>query len=140
MSYETRYHQINAFIRAHLNELAFTEPGDAPDSPIDWVAEHFEGTEFAGLLALLYGLIVRGAEPVECARYALDQNMPLPFQGFEQLLYEAMILGLRDRGHSPVMVARLLEVIAVMADGAARLLGVRVGIDLPVLGRAVARA
>ena len=140
MSYETRYHQINSFIRAHLNDLAFTDASNVPDSPIDWAMGHFEGTELAGLLALHYGLIVRGAEPVDCARYALDQNMPLPFQGFEQLLYEATILGLRERGYSPVMVARIFEIIAVMADGAARLLGIRVGVDLPVLGKAVARA
>ena len=139
--YQTKhFHQLNEFIRAHLNDLEFTTAAEVPESPVEWVVDQFDGMELSAFLGLLYGLILRGADPHDCGRYALDQNLSLPFQGFEQLLYEATILGLRERGYSPVMVARIFEIIAVMADGAARLLGIRVGVDLPVLGKAVARA
>ena len=117
-----QYNEINAFIRAHLHDLTFTDAEELPESPIEWVAGHFEGMELAGLLGVLYGLILRGTDPADCARYALDQNLPLPFAGFEQLLYEAMILGMRDRGYSRLMVARIIEILAVMAEGAAQLI------------------
>ena len=134
------FHQLNEFIRAHLNDLEFTTAAEVPESPVEWVVDQFDGMELSALLGLLYGLILRGADPHDCGRYALDQNLSLPFQGFEQLLYEAVILGMRERGHPSIMVARILEMIAVMADGAVRLIGVQSGPKLPMIRREVARA
>ena len=107
---------LNAFILANLNNLEFSAEDQIPSAPMEWLIQHFHGMEGGAILCIPAGLMMRGAEPADCARYVLDRSIPLPFIGFEQALYDTVIDGLLERGQSPESIARVLEIVAVLSN------------------------
>lgn len=116
--------QIDRFIIEHCRFLRYTRPKDVPDEPTKWVLERFDGgMDSAYLLATLLGLICRGVTVAECARYAIDDHVELPFLGVERVVFDTTIAAMRERGIEPMEVAQVIELMGVMIEAGHRIAG-----------------
>lgn len=116
--------QIDEFILEHRRFLRFTRPKDLPAAPTEWVLERFDGgMDSAYILATLLGLIYRGVTAADCARYAADDAIELPFLGVERAVFDTTIAAMRERGIEPMEAAQVIELMGVMIEGIHRISG-----------------
>lgn len=109
---------INQPLSLHRRPFQFFEPGEVPHDMMAWMVEHGTEIELGVLTGVIAGLILRGADPVACARYSIDGSVELPFQGCEDRILETIFAGMIERGHTPRRVAQLVEITCIASENA----------------------
>lgn len=83
-----------------------------PDDLFPLLDSHLVGWEPVILGTYVLALLMRGASRAECARYATDRDVALPFEGCEQQLFDLLLTTLHERVGDPATVARIVELVA----------------------------
>lgn len=105
---------IEEYIRLHGQDLQYVR--EIPESPLKFIFQHFEETTVAFPLLVLYGLLGRGASRSDCARYALDDSIDLPFVPVERSSFDFTIQDLRAHDLAPQEIAQILELMALFVE------------------------
>ena len=116
--------QLDRFILEHRRCLRYTRPEDVPVEPTQWVLDRFDGgMDSAYILATLLGLIIRGVTVADCARYAAEEAIELPFLGVERAVFDTTIAAMRERGIEPTETAQVIELMGMMIEAVHRTSG-----------------
>lgn len=107
---------VNQYVRAHRHGLQFLHPEMMPIDPLDWMDMRCSRDLFTVLVQMLTALEMRGASMADCARYAFDRSVGLPFLEDEPIQFELILTTLAIDGHEPEDIAQLVEMAGLILD------------------------
>ena len=107
---------IKEIISLRNRPLEFLNPDELPEDIPTWLVEHGTDVEICVLTGIVFCLVHRGTEPVDCARYALDSRIELPFRGCEEKLIETVFASILANDISPQRLAQLVEFLGFAGE------------------------
>ena len=125
---------IKDIISLRSRSLQFFQPDELPDDIPEWIMGHGTEVEITALMCTFFFLLRRGADPDDCARYAVDGTVSLPFAGCEEHLVKAIFASIRKSGHSELRVAQLVELLCLAGEGVSSLIREPTTAGKPVSG------
>lgn len=111
---------INEILSLRSQPLQFFGPEEIPQDIATWMIGHGTEIELGVLAGVIAGLMMRGADPADCARYSIDATVPLPFEGCEGKILEVILADMIERGHTPRRLAQLVEIVCIACETALR--------------------
>ena len=107
---------IKEMLSQRTRPLQFLDHDELPEDIPAWLLEHGTELEIGVLTGIVFCLLKRGADPVDCARYAVDSRVELPFQGCEEQLARTVFASILANGFTPHRIAQLIEFLCFAGE------------------------